>query len=618
MSHIVNKTAKDAEQNVIVPNTPMQFLWYVSKPHLRFLFGGFFVVTVADLIRTGIPYIFKLVIDTAGQVEAGTAGVADMWQWISVYLGAVLVMFLSWRLSGFIGMEWASRANATAYTTLFQYLSHHSHTYFSNRFAGSLSSKVTHASEGIQSLCEAFIWNYYPSILSLIATAVFMWFASAKAALIFIALIALLVPLNIFLAAYRRPHVVRYSAQATRARGYAVDAITNMAAVRQYARMKDEQEMFTEHINTMRTLNIRQWRISEWGLLLNNVIIVTFELALLFVVVSRWGAGAMSIGELIMILSLLVSIQGTLVFIGMSMNGFIRRFSEVQEGLSDILVEHDIMDAENAQPLTIQKGVITWQNVTFGFGTRMVFSDFSLTIQKGERVGLVGASGAGKTTFVSLLLRQHELTGGSIYIDGQDIKGVTQDSLREHIAVVPQEPMLFHRSIRDNIVYGKPHATDEEVIAVAKKAQVHDFVSALEDGYDTIVGERGVKLSGGQKQRIAIARAMLKNAPILILDEATSALDSESEAAIQKALHELMEAKTSQTTGSSPGAPEEASRGKTVIAIAHRLSTLREMDRIIVLHEGRIVEDGIHETLAQAGGTYARLWEHQAGGFLQE
>lgn len=274
-------------------------------------------------------------------------------------------------------------------------------------------------------------------------------------------------------------------------------------------------------------------------------------------------------------------------------------YGEIEEGLDEVLIPHEIVDQKNATTLITKGGKITWENVDFTYGAQHVFEDFNLTIKPGQRVGLVGHSGAGKTTFVSLLLRQHEVTGGAILIDGQNIAAVTQDSLRNNIAVVPQEPMLFHRSIRENIAYGKPDATDEEIIAVAKKAEAHEFISALSEGYDTLVGERGVKLSGGQKQRIAIARAMLKNAPILILDEATSALDSESEVAIQKALHELME-------------------GKTVIAIAHRLSTLREMDRIIVLDKGEIVEDGTHQELSRGNGIYARLWDHQAGGFLQE
>jgi len=236
--------------------------------------------------------------------------------------------------------------------------------------------------------------------------------------------------------------------------------------------------------------------------------------------------------------------------------------------------------------------------VTFAYGESTVFENFSCVIPPGQRLGLVGPSGAGKSTFVSLLLRQQDITGGAIRIDGQNIAEVAQDSLRAAISIVPQEPALFHRTIRENIAYGKPDATDDEVIEVAKKAQAHDFITALPDGYNTLVGERGVKLSGGQKQRVAIARAMLKDAPILILDEATSALDSESEVEIQHALHALMS-------------------GKTVVAIAHRLSTLREMDRIIVLEKGVITEDGTHDTLKDFGGTYARLWSHQAGGFVE-
>jgi ABC-type multidrug transport system fused ATPase/permease subunit len=272
-------------------------------------------------------------------------------------------------------------------------------------------------------------------------------------------------------------------------------------------------------------------------------------------------------------------------------------YGEMQEGLQEIFVPYQIIDAPQAAVLSVQGGVIEWRNVTFQFGENVVFSDFSLSIPAGQRVGLVGSSGAGKSTFVSLLLRQHDIACGEILIDGQNIAHVTQDSLRGAIAVVPQEPMLFHRTIRENILYGRPLATENDLFAAARRAQVHDFVRALPDGYDTLVGERGIKLSGGQKQRVAIARAMLKDAPILVLDEATSALDSESEVAIQKALHALMV-------------------GKTVIAIAHRLSTLREMDRIIVLENGVIVEDGTHDALVRYGGVYAKLWHHQSGGFL--
>lgn len=300
-----------------------------------------------------------------------------------------------------------------------------------------------------------------------------------------------------------------------------------------------------------------------------------------------------------MIFIILSRVGYTFVELSQIMNSFVRVYGEVEEGLAEVLLPHEIKDAPVSTALTVSDGSVVWDKVSFTFGSNSVFDEFDLQIHARQRIGLVGPSGAGKTTFVSLLLRQHEINQGSIFIDGQDIAKVTQDSLRQHIAVVPQEPLLFHRTIRENIAYGKPDATNAEIEEVSRKAQAQDFISALPEGYDTLVGERGIKLSGGQKQRVAIARAMLKNAPILVLDEATSALDSESEVAIQKALSELME-------------------GKTVVAIAHRLSTLREMDRIVVLDGGKIVEDGTHTELVKKKGTYARLWEHQAGGFLQE
>jgi ABC-type multidrug transport system fused ATPase/permease subunit len=577
----------------------MRYLWFLTKGNRWAFYLTLLVATLAQVIYTTIPLVFKHIIDAAEGVVRGVSTTGDVWFWAMSYPIAIAVMFILWRTSGFLGMRWMTAANARSYETLFAYLGKHSHTYFSDRFAGSLSSKVTHASEGSQSLYESFVWNYYPGILSLFLTLGYVCTTSLVAGGIFTALLVVLIPVNIYLAKYRRPHVVEYATQATKARGRLVDTLTNISAVRQYALHDFEQRSFHDEVHHMRSLNLRQWSISEWGLLINNALIVIFEFALLMVTISLWTKGSLSTGSLIMLITLLVNVNGTLVFIGSSINGFIRRYAEVEEGLTDILQPYEVTDTTDSKKLKVKDGMVDWKAVDFEFGENKVFDDFNLTIAAGQRVGLVGHSGAGKTTFVSLLLRQHDVTGGAIEIDGQNIAKVTQDSLRKNIAVVPQEPLLFHRTIKENIIYGNPEATDADIIAVAKKAQAHDFISTLPEGYDTMVGERGVKLSGGQKQRVAIARAMLKNSPVLVLDEATSALDSESEVAIQTALHELMV-------------------GKTVVAIAHRLSTLREMDRIIVLENGKIVEDGTHDSLKEAGGVYQRLWEHQAGGFLVE
>ncbi|MCF7816002.1 MAG: ABC transporter ATP-binding protein/permease [Candidatus Pacebacteria bacterium] len=592
------KPQKEYEEEKI-PVTPIRFWWFVVRGNKKYLITSLVALTFAQFATTSVPFIVRSIIDTATNASNGIGEVSDVWFWVIMHVLAMIVLFIGWRLSGFFGAALVTHTNASAYKTLFKYLTRHSYTYFADRFAGSLSSKITHASEGVQSLTEAFLWNYYNATLSIFLTLGYMYMTSPIIALIFFGLIVVLIPLNIKLAQHRRPYVVAYSHQATKARGYGVDAITNMAAVRQFVRGPHEDDRFSEQIDHMRSLNLKQWHMSEWTLLINNVLIVVFEAAVLFITVRLWILDTITTGDLVMIITLMIGIQGTLVFIGSIMNGFIRRYGEIEEGLTDILTSHEITDNERAQSITDIRGEIDWKHVRFDYGEMPVFEDFNLLIKPGERIGLVGESGAGKTTFISLLLHQHEVAGGTIAIDGNDISLITQDSLRENIAVVPQEPMLFHRSIRENIAYGKPNATDEEIFEVAKKAQAHEFITSLSKGYETLVGERGVKLSGGQKQRIAIARAMLKNAPILVLDEATSALDSESEVAIQKALHELME-------------------GKTVIAIAHRLSTLREMDRIIVLEAGKIIEDGTHSKLSKAGGIYSRLWKHQAGGFLLE
>ena len=590
---------KEKPVDILIPHKPLPYMVYLLREYKGMVGVTLLAVTAAQTISTSIPYIFKKIIDSAEGVATHTSTVQDVWFWALLYPTVLGIMFVLWRVSGFSGMRWMTAANARSYEILFTYLGKHSHTYFSNRFAGSLSSKVTHASDGAQSLYDSFVWSYYPGVLSLVLTLGYITYISPISGGVFVLLLVILIPVNLKLAKHRRPYVVKYSAQTTRTRGRLVDTLTNIGAVRQYARYDFEDDSFGEQVGSMKQLNLKQWSISEWGLLLNNALIVLFEFGLFIVMISLWTKKTISTGELIMVITLLLNVNSTLVFIGSSINGFIRRYADVEEGLEDILHLHEVVDEPGADTLGVKGGEIEWNHVGFEFGENQVFKDFMLTIAPGQRVGLVGHSGAGKTTFVSLLLRQHDVTSGAILIDGQDIASVTQDSLRQNIAVVPQEPMLFHRSIKENIAYGNPAATDEEIIAVAKKAQAHDFIVTLSEGYDTMVGERGIKLSGGQKQRVAIARAMLKNARILVLDEATSALDSESEVAIQDALHTLME-------------------GKTVVAIAHRLSTLREMDRIIVLENGQIIEDGTHESLKDSGGVYQRLWEHQAGGFLTE
>jgi ATP-binding cassette subfamily B multidrug efflux pump len=321
------------------------------------------------------------------------------------------------------------------------------------------------------------------------------------------------------------------------------------------------------------------------------------------IAIALWTNGKIEVGAIAMALPLSWQILAMAGWVAFNITAIFENVGTVQEGIQSIAQPHRLADRPDAKPLRVTQGAIRFEHVRFGYGRETgVIQDLSLDIRPGERVGLIGHSGAGKSTLVNLLLRFFELDSGRILIDRQDIAKVTQESLRTQIAVVTQDTSLLHRSIRDNIRYGRPESTDEEIVAAAKRAHAHDFIADLVDwkgrrGYDAHVGERGVKLSGGQRQRIAIARVILKNAPILILDEATSALDSEVEAAIQEQLADLME-------------------GKTVIAIAHRLSTIARMDRLVVLDKGRIVEEGPHAALLQAGGHYARLWQRQSGGFV--
>jgi ATP-binding cassette subfamily B multidrug efflux pump len=386
--------------------------------------------------------------------------------------------------------------------------------------------------------------------------------------------------------------------------GRIVDSYTNIATVKLFSHSKRETEYAEEGMDEFLDTVHRQMRLVTGF----NVSVEVANYLLLFSVIAisiaLWMSNAITIGAIAIAMSLSLRINGMSKWIMWEIGGLFENMGTVVDGMSTLSKPISIQDSANAEPLNVTEGGIEFDNVSFHYGDKDkgVISDLNLHIKPGEKVGLVGRSGAGKSTLVNLLLRFHDVEGGQIKIDGQNIAEVTQDSLRSNIGMVTQDTSLLHRSIRENILYSNPDASEADLIKATRQAHAHEFIETLSDpygntGYDAQVGERGVKLSGGQRQRVAISRVLLKDAPLLILDEATSALDSEVESAIQESLNELME-------------------GKTVIAIAHRLSTIAAMDRLIVLDKGQIVEQGTHQELISGDGIYAQLWAHQTGGFI--
>lgn len=577
---------------------PLRFMLYVSRPYVWYAAGSLLAVATGALLNVYSSYVFRGVVNASTSLVAGGSTEA-LWRAGMWYIAISFASVAAWRTSGFVGMHWSTGIRATARYALSSYITLHSHDYFSNRFAGSLSSKISNAAGSTKSIAELILWNFTGFLVTMVASLVITTQTNPTLGIIFLAWVAVITPMNVYFA--RRRVTLSEAAQKaeTELGGATVDILTNMSAVHEYANRSLELERLKGLVVHRRVTGLRNWRYGESVLTLNGLIQVGFVACLLITTIRLVGAGILMPGDIALVLIIIVYVEDRLTFIGNQINNFAESWGQVKESLEDILRPHDVAERAKPTPLVVSEGSITFADVNFTYGNTQVFTNFTLTIPAGQKVGLVGRSGAGKSTLVKLLLRHYDLSEGSITIDGVNIADVQKEEFRRHVAVVPQEPSLFHRTIRENIAYGKPEATLSEVEAAAKLAEAHEFIVQLPDGYDSLVGERGVKLSGGQRQRIVIARALLKNAPILLLDEATSALDSESEVAVQKALLNLMQ-------------------DRTVIAIAHRLSTLRAMDRIIVMDQGRIIEDGTHEELLEKGGLYASLWSHQARGFLEE
>ncbi len=466
-----------------------------------------------------------------------------------------------------------------------------------NTFAGSTVRKVTRGMWGVDMLNDTLIIMLFPSLVMLVGTSILLGTIWPLMGLVIglgsVVYIAITVSLSV---GYVSPAASLANAWDTRMGGALADAISCNSVVKGFGAEDREEERLSHVVGKWRDRTERTWKRGTLNGGAQGATLIVLRTAIVGVAILLWWRGLANAGDIALVLTSFFVLQGYLRDIGVHVRNLQRSVNDMEELVDVQLHPLGIEDRTSAKPALIEEGTIAFEHVTFQYGKHAtpLYTDFSVTIPAGQRVGLVGHSGSGKTTFVKLIQRLYDVSGGRITIDGIDIRDATQASLRSQIAIVAQEPILFHRSLAENIAYARPGATRGEIIEAAKLASAHDFIATLPKGYETMVGERGVKLSGGERQRVAIARAFLADSPVLILDEATSSLDSESEVLIQKAMERLMV-------------------GRTTIVIAHRLSTVRSLDRLLVFDKGRIVEEGTHEQLVgRDGGIYRRLFERQA------
>jgi ATP-binding cassette subfamily B protein len=548
-------------------------------------------VVAAVACSVGTQYGVKNLVDS---LTAGSAHANSVWLAFGFLMSLIAADNLLWRVASWTASFTFVGVTGDLRRDMFRHLTGHAPSYFSDRLPGMLTSRITATSNAVFTVENMFVWNVLPPCIATVSAILLIGTVSLamSAGLIVIACIMLMAMFR--LAAAGKPLHDDFADKAAAVDGEMVDVISNLPLVRAFCGLSYEHDRFDATVERELDARGRSLRYLEKLRLLHAVVTIVLTIALMGWAIALWQQGAATTGDVVLVCTLGLSILSATRDLAVALVDVTQHVARLTEAIATLLLPHELKDHPEAEPLIRSGAAVAFNNVAFHYpGGAQVFEKFSLRIQPGQRVGLVGHSGGGKSSLFALLQRFYDIQRGSVTIDGQDISRVTQQSLREAISVVPQDISLFHRSIMENIRYGRPNATDDEVLRAAIAARC-DFIENLPEGMDTMVGDRGIKVSGGQRQRIAIARAFLKDAPILLLDEATAALDSESEEAIREALSRLM-------------------RGRTVIAIAHRLATLRNFDRVVVLQGGRIIEDGPPDILVQGRGPYRELVAREMG-----
>jgi ATP-binding cassette subfamily B protein len=582
----------------------IKYYWRHARAYPRLILGVILSVPLTVLINSYLPpLILASVLSRLSQHDFVPDNVWSSFGPELVFYSLLLLTgVFAWRLVDAFLWRLETNVQRDIAEEVFDHMLKESADFHANNFSGSLVSQNNKLLAGYVRAADTTIFQTYPLIAGLVFTTIILWPRAPIFVLMLIGFALLYLTIAFKVSKPIQKFSARHAAAESQQTGFLADAITNVMAIKSFARKNYEKKRFEK------ATSLTQSRLSEFahmhrkqmnylGVLGRSMNGVALATAAISVVIFD-----ANIGTVFLIFSYTASLADQLFsFSNNSLRNYNRSFGEASDMVAILSQTPAILDPEKPEKVQIHNGAIAFDNVTFTHNGSddSIFENLSLLIEPGQKIGLVGHSGSGKTTFTRLLLRLSDIDSGRILIDEQNIAHITQDDLHSNIAYVPQEPLLFHRTIAENIGYGKEEASQEIIELAAKRANAAEFIEVLPHGYETLVGERGVKLSGGQRQRVAIARAMLKDAPILLLDEATSALDSESEKLIQDALWKLME-------------------GRTAIVIAHRLSTIQRMDRIIVLDNGKIAEEGSHKDLLEKNGTYAKLWNHQSGGFLEE